>query len=107
MRGKAIADHLLTLANVGFVTVQERSLGTLHVAQAHALGSEVVGANFRRRVVDGAQRQAGVVQAKERDHVVLIDAVAGDAYSADESSAAVDGNAAGENLNAVGQAELV
>ena len=47
-----------------------------------------------------------IVQAQERDHVVLVDAVARDADAADQRAAAIDRHAAGEDLDAVLQPVL-
>src|SRR5258706_426106 len=46
---------------------------------------------------------SGVVQAQEGDHVVLVDAIAGDADRADDGRAAVDRHAAGKDLRAIGK----
>src|SRR5262245_54522245 len=95
----------LPLAHVVVGGVEEWRLRTLHVAQAHALGDHRIGTAAFRSIADrAAERLTGVVQAEERDHVVLIDAVARYADRTDECVAAEDRHAAGEDLQTVADA---
>src|SRR6185436_21021665 len=93
----------LPLAHVVVSGIEEWSLRALHVSQSYALRDHRVGTAVGRRVADRAERLASVVQAEERDHVVLIDAVARDADCTDERAAAIDRHAAREDLQSVAE----
>src|SRR4051812_49434025 len=94
----------LALAHVVVSVVEEWRLRTLHVAQSNALRDHCVGAAILRRVADrAAERLTCIVQAEERDHVVLVDAVARHADRADERAAAKNRHAAREDLQTVAE----
>ena len=62
---------------------------------------------MRWRVAQPATHRAGGVgQAQERDHVVLVDAVARDSDRADQSAIAVDRHRTRENLDPILQPVL-
>src|SRR3546814_15598305 len=61
---------------------------------------DLVGADGRIGVADAARPETAFVEAKEADHVVLVDAVARDADAANQLRATIDGHGAGEGLDA-------
>src|SRR3546814_10660407 len=61
---------------------------------------DLVGADGRIGVADAARPETAFVEAKEADHVVLVDAVARDADAANQLRATIDGHGAGEDLDA-------
>ena len=90
-------------ADVGFVAIDKRSLGTLYVTQPHALRAQLICAHAWRCVVDRTtQGNTCVVQTEKRNHVVLIHAVTGYADTADQRVVPIDGDAAGKNLQPIG-----
>ena len=88
-----------------FGAVDKRPLWALYVAQVHAGARylDLIGANCNRRVVNGAYVHPRIVQSQKRDHIVLIDAIAGYTDAAGEGIAFIDGYAAGEDLNTIGE----
>src|SRR5438876_3522256 len=91
-------------ADILFAAAVERRLRTIHVAQsrAFALRHELVGAHGGRGVADARGEQlAGIGKPEKGDHVILIDAVAGDADRAHQLAAAINRHASRKDLNAV------
>src|SRR5579863_1633656 len=89
------------------IRVHERRLRTLDVFEAGTLWRERVRPMRCGRVADrAAERRGSVRKAQKGHHVVLVDAVAGDADSTDERVAAVDRNTAREDLQAIAESQV-
>src|SRR3974390_1592084 len=92
-------------ARLLLVTVDERRIRALHVAQPDPLRGQLIGTYSGRCIADaGAERAAGAARPEERDHVVLIHAIAGDTDTADENAVAIDRDPARADVEAVGGA---
>src|SRR5881394_405664 len=82
----------------------ERRLRTLNVAKARTERCERIGAPRGLGVAHSVRELARrILDGEIRDHVVLVDAVARHADCAGELAAAIDRDAAGEDLQAVAQ----
>src|SRR5690606_41035568 len=92
-------------ADVLRLRVEERRERAVDVAQPHLPAAHIdhdpVGAHRGRGIAEPAEPRAGVVQAEEADHVVLVDAVTRYAKPADELAAAIDRHGTGKDLDAV------
>ena len=94
----------LALADVGGIGIKEWRLRTRHITQPHIAWSELVRTHYRWGMAEGSTHcLPSVVHAEERDHVVLIDTIAGHADRTDQRLATIDRHRTRKDLDTVGE----